>query len=400
MVKIYYESIGRNGNFLLNLPVDTRGLVHETDVARMMALKQQIDKDFEVDLAQGQKTSASEVRGSDMRYSANNTIDGNPDTYWATNDSTVQASVTISFDDPTEVNRILLQEYIPLGQRVKHFIIDAEIDGKWKEIDGQTTIGHRRILRFNTIKATKIRVNILDAKASPALSNIQLFRAPNFLTEPVVQRKKDGLVHLSVPDKKLELYYTLDGSGPTVDSNAYGAPFLVSTPCTLKVAAVDPDNGQSVVISKNLDISKKEWKVIRASSGNELETDRMIDEDPNTFWATDEKVSKPQEVVIDLGAVYDLSGFTYWPIQERYPYGIITNYEFSTSVDDKKWKITATGEFSNVVNSRIEQTVRFKPQKGRYIKIKGTKVDGTDFRASFGEIGVLTVPGKQHAQKK
>jgi alpha-L-fucosidase len=33
LVDIYYNSVGLNSSLLLNLPVDTRGLVHENDEA-------------------------------------------------------------------------------------------------------------------------------------------------------------------------------------------------------------------------------------------------------------------------------------------------------------------------------------------------------------------------------
>ncbi len=390
LVKIYYESVGRNANLLLNLPVDTRGLVHENDVHQLMALKQQIDKDFAVELAIGEACSATDVRGKIEGFAASNAVDGDPETYWTTNDGVTKASITIAFKNPTEVNRILLQEYIPLGQRVKQFIVDAEVDGKWLEIDGQTTIGYKRILKFNTVKASKVRVNILDAKAPPVLSNIELYRAPNFLAEPLITRNKKGMVRVSIPDKQIALYYTMDGEDPTTASTKYTGQFLVSGPTTLKVMAVDPENGQSLISSKYFDISQKNWKVIRTSSGNELNLDQIIDGDPDTYWATDEKVKIPQEVVIDLGSVHELTGFKYGPIQERYPFGIITNYEFSTSLNDRNWKTTAKGEFSNIVNSLTEQEVHFKKVRARYIKLKGTKVDGPDFRTSYGEVGVIT----------
>ena len=174
LVKTYYESIGRNGNFLLNLPVDARGLVHENDERQLMALKQQIDSDFENELAEGLLVDATDIRGND--YKAENINDGDYDTYWATNNDVTEASITISFKEPTEVNRILLQEYIPLGQRVKHFSVEAEVNGSWKKIDTQTTIGYKRILRFDTVKASRVRLNIEDAKGPPCISNIALYR--------------------------------------------------------------------------------------------------------------------------------------------------------------------------------------------------------------------------------
>jgi alpha-L-fucosidase len=391
LVRTYYESVGRNGNFLLNLPVDHRGLVHETDVQQLMALKQQMDKDFAEELLVGIQVEATDERGTDSEYRAANVNDGDSNTYWATNDSIKRASITFSFDAPTEVNRILLQEYIPLGQRVKNFILQAEIDGEWKEIDGQTTIGYKRILRFDTVKATKFRILFMDAKGPLAISNIEMYRAPNVLTQPTVQRKKDGMVSLSVPDKNVAVYYTLDGSEPSKASLKYTKPFLVDSPTTLKAISVDPDDGQQTeAVLRKLDIPKKDWKIVDTSSGNLMDTDKLMDEDPNTYWATDEGVNIIQEVIIDLGKMHTLSGFTYWPIQERYPFGIITNYEFYVSRNNKRWTRVIRGEFGNVVNNRIEQTVPFKTTKGRYIKLRGIKVAGKDYRTSFAEIGVIT----------
>ena len=391
LVRTYYESIGRNGNFLLNLPVDDRGLVHERDVEQLMALKEQIDKDFANELSEGKKISASNVRGNSSDYAAENATDGNPETYWATDDGVLSAELTIEFEKPTEVNRLVLQEYVPLGQRVKNFIVEAEVDGAWIEIDGQTTIGYRRILKFETVKATKIRVDFKMAKGPLVISNLELYRAPNFLVQPKMQRNVKGMVTLQVPDKEVDIYYTIDGSAPSEEAKKYESPFQIQSPTMVKAIAVNPNTDLSTEVAmRYYDINKENWKVVSTSSGNLDTANKMIDENSNTYWATDEGVNTPQEVVIDLGALYNLKGFTYWPIQERYPFGIITNYEFMTSTNGRNWKTVAKGEFSNIVNSRLEQKIDFEKIKGRYIKLKGLKVDGDDYRTSFPEIGVIT----------
>ena len=391
LARTFYESIGRNGNFLLNLPVDDRGLVHEIDEKQLMALRKQIDKDFAKELALGLKVTATDVRGNSSKFAAKNVNDGKKETYWATNDSVTVASIVLEFDSPTEVNRILLQEYIPLGQRVKNFIVEAEIDGKWQEIDGQTTIGNKRILRFNTVKASKVKVNFLEAKGPLVISNIELYRAPNLLSVPVVTRDRNGTVNLTVTDKNVAIYYTLDGSEPSKTSSKFEGPFLVNSPTTVKAIGYDSETQeQSESTLKYLDVAKKDWEVVDVSSGSIYEAIKLMDEDPNTYWATDKGVKFPQEIVIDLGKTYNLKGFTYVPIQIRYPFGIITNYEFSVSTNNRNWKTVAKGEFGNVANNRIEQTVNFDTAKGRYIKLKGVKVDGEDFRTSFGEIGIIS----------
>lgn len=391
LVRTYYESIGRNGNFLVNLPVDTRGLVHENDEKQLIALKKQIDTDFKTELGRGGKVVASEVRGDNKKYAATNVNDGDYETYWATNDGVATGSLTFEFESPTEVNRLVLQEYIPLGQRVKKFSVEAEVDGEWFEIDTQTTIGYKRILRFDTVKANKLRVHFLESKGPLAISAIKLYRAPNFLVAPEVQRNKEGLVTFSVPDESVDVFYTLDGSEPSSSSHKYTTPLLIDTPTILKVMSNDKESGkQTEAISYELDIPKKDWKVIRATSGNIADAELAIDESPKTFWATEKEVSEPQEIAIDLGDLYSLKGFTYWPIQERYPFGIITQYEFFVSTNNRNWTQVAKGEFSNIVNSRLEQRIYFPKTQSRYIKLKALKVNGETMQASFGEIGIVT----------
>jgi alpha-L-fucosidase len=391
LLDIYYNSVGRNASLLLNIPVDAHGLIHETDARQLMALHDELQKDFKIDLAKNATVSATDVRGNSSEFDAQNANDAKPETYWATNDGITEATITLAFEEPTEINRILLQEYIPLGQRIKAFIVEAEVAGKWEEIDRQTTIGYKRILRFATVKAAKIRVRFLEAKGSLAVSNIALFRAPNLLIPPQIKRNREGMVTLSVPDKEILVYYTLDGSKPTTASLKYDGPFLVKSPATVTAISLDPhDSRVTAPIRRDFDIAKTDWQVIATSSGNKSDAYTLIDGDPNTFWATDQGVTEPQEVSIDLGKEYTLTGFTYWPMQERYPFGIITNYEFSVSTDSVLWKKIAQGEFGNIENHRIEQVIQFKPTQGRYIKLKGVKVAGSDFTTSFGEIGVLT----------
>ncbi len=392
LVQTYYESIGRNGNFLLNLPVDTRGLVHENDVQRLRALKNQIDMDFEIELAKGQSVTASNIRGNSTKYAAENVNDGDYNTYWATNDSSTTATITITFKEPTEVNRIVLQEYVPLGQRVQKFSVEVEEDSIWKRVADQTTIGYKRILRFDTAKTSRVRLNIEAAKGPPCISNLELYRAPSFLVTPGIERNKEGLVKLSVPDEQVDIFYTLDGSIPTKSATKYTVPFLVEAPTIIRTISFDPENGKSTEpISHRLDMPKKDWKVLSVSSGDLDNSELLIDENPNTFWATDEKDSKPQEIVIDLGGMENLQGFTYWPIQERYPFGILTDFEFFVSTNANSWIKVADGEFANIANSRLEQQIEFSPLRARYIKLRAKKVDGHGFRASFAEVGVLTI---------
>lgn len=176
LLDIYYTSVGRNCNLILNVPPDKRGLIHENDVKSLLGFKALLDREFANELARGKKVSASDTRG--RKFSPANVNDGNPETFWATNDNVTSADITIDLVKETEVNRILMQEYIKLGQRVQEFKVEALSDGNWKEVVKGTTIGYRIIRKFPTIKASKIKVTIMRSKACPVISNIELYRAP------------------------------------------------------------------------------------------------------------------------------------------------------------------------------------------------------------------------------
>ena len=178
MVDIYYASVGRGYNLLLNLPIDRHGLVHENDIKRLMELKKVIEADFAHNLVTDASITASNIRENHKFFSAEKTIDNDKNTYWATDEGVTEASIDINFTKPTTFNRFMAQEYIPLGQRIKKFKLEYQKDGKWETIDEQTTIGYKRLLRFPPVTATKVRFTILDAKASPLISNIGLYNAP------------------------------------------------------------------------------------------------------------------------------------------------------------------------------------------------------------------------------
>lgn len=176
LMELYYSSVGRNSNLLLNIPPDRRGLLHENDVNSLVAFRELREKQFAVELAKGKKTSSSVARGKE--YRALNVNDGNKETYWSTPDDITSGNITIDLGSETEVNRILLQEYIKLGQRVQEFRVEAFVDGTWKQLVEGTTIGYKVIRKFPAVKTSQIRVTVDRSKASPIISNIELYRAP------------------------------------------------------------------------------------------------------------------------------------------------------------------------------------------------------------------------------
>lgn len=176
LLKIFYESVGRNSLLLLNVPADTRGLIHEADSLRLMEVRAALDEIFSVDLSCGSRVEATNVRGNSRRFKAQNLLKDDYDRYWAVDDSVTMASFTVTLPEARTFNRVQLQEYIPLGQRVSAFSIDAlGEDGNWNTIARETTIGYKRIVHVPTTTTNTVRVNIEESEACPVLNGFALY---------------------------------------------------------------------------------------------------------------------------------------------------------------------------------------------------------------------------------
>ena len=175
LFEIYLTSVGRGSNLLLNIPPDRRGLIHENDVASLKEWKAMIDKAFAVNIAKGANASASNVRGAASEYDAGNLTDGDKTTSWATDDGVTTATIEVELEEALVVSYVTLKEHIALGQRVKAFKVDANVDGKWETIASGTTIGYKRILKLEPVNTAQLRIEILEAKACPVLSEIEVY---------------------------------------------------------------------------------------------------------------------------------------------------------------------------------------------------------------------------------
>ena len=173
LVSIYNTSVGRNSLLLLGVAPDITGHIHPADSARLMEFGAAIKEIFSTNLAEGATVKASSNRGREFK--AANILDGDYDSYWAAPDGINDAVLTFDLGAEKTFNRILLQEYIPLGQRIKAFTIKVlTADGSWKEIASETTIGFKRIVPVETVTSSKIEISV-SSFAPPIINNVGLF---------------------------------------------------------------------------------------------------------------------------------------------------------------------------------------------------------------------------------
>ena len=78
-------------------------------------------------------------------------------------------------------NTCMSREDISKGQRVEGFTLEAWKDGQWKKIAEGTTVGYKRLLRFQDIQTSKVRVTITATRLTAYISEMGLYHAPKCL---------------------------------------------------------------------------------------------------------------------------------------------------------------------------------------------------------------------------
>ena len=173
LTEIYYNSVGHNANLLLNFPVNKAGKIPSTDSLMAVQWYRSLQKEFSDNLLKHSKVTSSSMRS--WRFSPKQVLDEEYTRYWATEDGVRNAELVFEFSQPTTLSHLMLQEYIPLGQNVEHFTLDRYINGKWLPIEiGEelTTIGYKRLLRFDPVEMERLRIRFRVAKGTLCLTRV------------------------------------------------------------------------------------------------------------------------------------------------------------------------------------------------------------------------------------
>ncbi|HTI06035.1 MAG TPA: alpha-L-fucosidase [Gemmatimonadales bacterium] len=174
LVELYYSSVGRGASFLLNLPPDRRGLIHENDVRALRDLRRLLDDTFVTNLADSARARATNTRRGS---SPNNVLDGKRDTYWASDDDVTTPSLTLELPRETAFDVVRIREYLPLGQRVESISVDIWERAGWAPWAAATSIGNCRLLRGPRATTSRVRLSVTRASVCPAISEFSLFSA-------------------------------------------------------------------------------------------------------------------------------------------------------------------------------------------------------------------------------
>ena len=142
LMDIYYRSVGRGAVLLLNVTPDPTGLIPEADVKRAAEFGAEIRKRFESALA---------------------STAGDGDT------------LELGLTALRPADHVILMEDITQGERVLDYVIEAQVNGAWKEIVTGSAIGHKKIDRFAPMEADRWRFRCLKSNGPVSISRFALY---------------------------------------------------------------------------------------------------------------------------------------------------------------------------------------------------------------------------------
>jgi alpha-L-fucosidase len=143
LMEVYYRSVGRGAQLLLNIPADRRGHMPDADFARAREFGDEIRRRFGKSVAE---TSASGVR----------------------------IELPIS-NAGALVDHVILQEDCRFGQRVRAFRLEGHAGGRWGEIYSGSSIGHKRIVPIAAQPFTALRLIVTESSGEPKLRRFAAF---------------------------------------------------------------------------------------------------------------------------------------------------------------------------------------------------------------------------------
>lgn len=171
LIDIYFKSVGKNGVLLLNIPPDKRGLIHENDKRSLSGLKELLDKTFADNLI---FDSHITINNSSTKYDFNSLF--GKDKYWISQNGNGIDSLMFVFTNDIEFDVVMLQEEIRIGQRIEKFYIEYLSNDQWIKLTEGTTVGYKRLLRFEPIKTNKVKLVIEQSRTFPTLKYFGLYR--------------------------------------------------------------------------------------------------------------------------------------------------------------------------------------------------------------------------------
>ena len=142
LMNMYMGSVGRNSTLILGVTPDARGLLPDADVKRLREFGTEIKRRF------GKPLASIEGEGNKL---------------------------LLNFDKPVQINCISLCEDISKGERVREYLIEGKVDGKWVRLAAGNCIGHKRLEEVSPVTVSSLRLKVIQSVGKPQISDFSVY---------------------------------------------------------------------------------------------------------------------------------------------------------------------------------------------------------------------------------
>ncbi len=156
------ERLGEQALKNIGYSSDARNALNYNSLHKLPPLSVEYDKGLGRDLALHRPVNASNVRGNSNEFGGEKALDGNPKTYWATDDSVTAADIDVDTEGPLDINAAEIRE--PAGlHHIQKFKVQGFVNSDWKLLSQGTTIGSGKVFKFPKVTVWKVRLTVFKA---------------------------------------------------------------------------------------------------------------------------------------------------------------------------------------------------------------------------------------------
>lgn len=160
------DTVGHGAQLMLGLAPDRRGLLPESDVARLEELGIALHERYAHNLALEHAPGPADISAA---------LDGDPDTFWSAPAGSHHSTLEVHFAKPVTFNRALTMEWLNDGQRIEKYSVDVWTGSSWKTVASAHAMGHEKIDTFPAVTASRVRLNIHSSTDGAAIREFQLY---------------------------------------------------------------------------------------------------------------------------------------------------------------------------------------------------------------------------------
>jgi len=142
LVEIYYRSVGRGAQLLLNVTPDRTGRIPPVDADRAAAFGEEIRLRF--------SRPVSET-------------------------TNVGRDTLLGWPEPQRVDHVVLQEELARGERVRAWRLDGLAWGRWQQLGAGSAIGHKQIVPIRPDGYTVLRLRVTASVDEPLIRRLAAF---------------------------------------------------------------------------------------------------------------------------------------------------------------------------------------------------------------------------------